>query len=195
MKTNKIGLVQLPSPANEDDPGNKPLRESRPVWALSDEELHNLHDSLSREGVTAGPHYKLAEVKYEQFDREMRRMNGAYVTKVTLQLALTSAHYRVTYNDLNLALFGAKLNGPGAVATLMCGLGASTLHCVKSGLPLVAAIVTRKDGTQSERAVNNLLGAAKYLGAVGDVDPLAYVQEQATSTIMLLRSGLEAMAA
>ncbi len=188
-KLNEVLVANLvPHAANDNHGGCKPPCGPRPVWALSNQELRNLQDNFARTGVTVGPHYQLAEVKYEQFDRDMRRMNGAYITKVVLQLASTSVRYGVTYNDLNRALFGTKLNGPGAVATIMCALGASTLYCVKNGLPLVAAIVTRKDGTQSEKAINNLVGAAKYLGAVGDVDPLAYVQEQAARTVRLVRN-------
>lgn len=191
----KLIAFQVPHAENDNDAGGKPPRGPRPVEQLTDQELQNLIENFARNGVVESPWHRLVDVKFELFSRKMNGMDGALVTGLILGLASASPVSRVSYGQLNRAVFGEDISGPGAVARLMRALGAAVAYCIKCQLPIVTAVVTRKDGTQSKKAIVNLFGAAKFLGAVGDVDPSLYVQEQAARTVALLCKSAELKAA
>lgn len=192
----KMAVVYpVPPAANDNDGGGKPPRGPRPVEQLTDQELENLVVNFNRKGVVESPWHRLVDVKSELLSRKMKGMDGALITGLILGLASASPSFHVSYGQLNRAVFGEDINGPGAVARLMRALDAVIAYCIKCQLPIATAVVTRKDGTHSTKAINNLFGAAKLLGAVGEVDPAQYVQEQAARTAALVRKRAEQTAA
>ncbi len=145
---------------------NHERRGPRPVSQLSDRELANLEENLTRAGATAGPHYSLQEVRIEMFRRKTNGIDGAAVTEAIIKLAASAKGYQVTYLELFKYLWPKEVwRGHKAVTKIMQALGASLLHCVLHDLPVVTALVVKtKERYLSANAVRNICAACQRLG-------------------------------
>lgn len=155
---------------------------------LTDRQLTTMQANYSRQGVTVGGTYTLAEVLLEKKRRTPSVLNAVEVASAIIRQARASDDSLTTYRALWGEFYpNVEWKGNNSQRIIRNALGVAIAYCVANRLPIVTALVvpslTRK---LTEKAVSNIYNEAKWLGVDVGLNAAEFVASQQKASLALL---------